>query len=123
MTHTSLNLLLIGILLALTSCTDNRIRTSFFTQGGCEDCQRYIEEILSSQKGVDSVSWNYQTSMTEVVFDTTRISEDELQQILSKNGFSTTFFEADTSRQKDLPECCTQSVNRSLLTPGGVHGH
>lgn len=117
-----LSVLFILSLLLLTSCTDNRVKTRFFTQGACADCQNFIEDILSSQKGVDSVRWNYQTSMAEVVFDTTRTSESELQQALAKGGFSTAFYEADSANFGNLPECCRSSSSRKLI-PKGIHGH
>ncbi|MCI4670261.1 MAG: cation transporter [Bacteroidia bacterium] len=113
--------LLIGLFL-FSSCTDHRIKTKFFTQGGCEECQAIIEEALKKTKGVDSVSWDFETSLTTIVFDTTKTNESKLQQLVAKKGFNTTYFDADVEAAKALPECCTKVIERSLI-PKGIHGH
>ncbi len=110
------------LMLLLSSCTEHRVKSRFFTQGGCEECKLLIEEALEKMSGVDSVAWSYQTSLTTVIFDTTRTNEEDLQKALAKKGFETAYFPADTEAQKNLPPCCTKNINRSLIPPG-IHGH
>lgn len=111
-----------GIALLLSSCTDNRVQTVFFTEGSCSECKKHIEKILSDVNGVRDAFWNPSTSQTNVVFDTTRTNESMIQKALAKGGFNTMYFEADTQAAKLLPACCRKVIEKKLIPEGGVHG-
>ena len=110
------------LFIGLSSCTDHRVQTKFFTQGSCEECKTYIESALKGKRGISEVEWDFSTSLTSVVFDTSKTSESTIQQELAKAGFSTMYFEADTHAQRDLPDCCKELSRRNLV-PKGIPGH
>ena len=101
------------LLLGLIACQEPT-RVSFFTQANCEECNGLIQAELKKLPGVDSVGWDFETSLTTVKYFPDKISEDQLQEALSKTGFETQFYPADDSAQALLPECCRQPIDRKL---------
>ncbi|MEO1585712.1 MAG: heavy-metal-associated domain-containing protein [Bacteroidota bacterium] len=116
---------LFAFFIFLTGCTDNRIQTSFFTQGNCEACKPIIEEAVKKIRGVKEAEWIYESSVTVVVYDTSAVDFKKIQEAVSKVGFETAYFPADAEAKKTLPACCQEATAREIkpfipLPPG--HG-
>jgi len=116
-------IILFSLLLLATSCAGPKEEVSFFTEGNCEDCKALIEAAVKDMSGVESVSWDYETSLTTVIYSLNRTSENQLQEAIAEKGFETQFFPANEDARANLPECCRQKIDRTLksgqsLPPG-----
>ncbi len=117
---------LIGYLLPIiltVGCSGPAEEVMFFTEGNCKECSTHISSALEDLSGVESANWNFETSLTTVMYHPERISEDDLQQALAKAGFKTGYFEPDSAARAALPECCREPITRKLkpgqaLPPG-----
>jgi mercuric ion binding protein len=103
------------------SCTGKTQRVIFFTQGNCEACKPLIEQSLQDLAGVDSVGWDFESSLTTVKYLPHQVSPDQLQQQLARTGFETQFYPADAEAQSKLPACCQESINRKLKERKPAH--
>ncbi len=102
----------IGVLLC-TACGEST-KTSFFVQGNCLDCKPIIESKIQELPGIDSVGWDFESSMLTVKYFASEIAPDMLQQELAKAGFDTQFYPAEAEARKALPSCCQQEIDRKL---------
>lgn len=101
-----------GVLL-LVGCAEST-KTHFFVQGNCEACKEIIEEKINSLEGIDSVGWDYESSILFVKYFASKVAPDQLQQSLSEAGFNTQFYPADEAAKAKLPACCQEEINRKL---------
>jgi copper chaperone CopZ len=110
------------VMTLFAGCGGETDQLTFFTEGNCEACGGLIQEVLEAQAGIESANWDYQTSLTTVVFEVGEIDEEAIQQALAKAGFRTGYFEPDPAAREALPACCQESVARKLQ-PTAPAGH
>ncbi len=73
--------------------------------GNCEMCQQRI--ITAAKiKGVQTVSWNIETQMLLVTYDTSRITLGKIEQRIAAAGHDTEHFKAPEGAYKALHKCC-----------------
>jgi periplasmic mercuric ion binding protein len=84
--------------------TDEK-KVKFKVWGNCEMCKKTIESSLDV-KGVKSAVWNQDTKMIDVVFNSAKISEDKLYDLIASSGYDTEKKKASSVAYKALPECC-----------------
>lgn len=79
--------------------------TSFNVAGNCGMCKKRIE---ASVKGpsVSTANWNVKSKIMTVIFDSARISPDQLQKKVAAVGHDTDKFTADQAVYDGLPGCC-----------------
>lgn len=73
--------------------------------GNCGMCKSRIEKALNVE-GVESAEWNKDTKMATVVFNSEKISEDKLHQLVSEVGHDTETVTAKYETYSKLHGCC-----------------
>lgn len=76
--------------------------------GNCEMCQQRITT-AAKIKGVQTVSWNMETQMLVVTYDSSKITLDKIEQRIAAAGHDTEHFKAPESAYKALHKCCKYS--------------
>ena len=111
--------LLIPLLLGLLACGSEPQKRTFFVEGNCPECGEIIVQTLERSPGVEAASWDFETSQATVTFNPSLTGEEALQEAVAAKGFSTTFFDPDPVARELLPDCCQESIGRSLLQQPG----
>lgn len=73
--------------------------------GNCGMCKSRIEKALNVE-GVESVNWDKETKMASVVFNSEKISEDKLHQLVVAVGHDTEKVTANDETYNKLHGCC-----------------
>jgi len=87
----------------------------FEVHGACGMCKDRIESALD-HKGVKFAEWNKSTQMLKVVFNTKKIQEQKLHELVAKVGHDTSKIKAKDEVYNELPDCC-------LYRDENVHTH
>lgn len=78
---------------------------SFKVYGNCGMCKNRIEKSVKLE-GVTSAVWNAETKEMVVTYDSTKISNDDIQKKIASVGHDTDKFSAEDKVYKKLPGCC-----------------
>lgn len=78
---------------------------SFKVSGNCEMCEMRIES-AAKLKGVQSASWNAETQLLTVKFDSEKVALEAIQQKVAKSGHDIEAFLAPDITYNGLPKCC-----------------
>ena len=73
--------------------------------GNCAMCKMRIETALDS-KGIKTASWDKTTKELNVVYNSSKITEQEIHQIIASVGHDTDKVKAKDEVYADLPFCC-----------------
>lgn len=73
--------------------------------GNCGQCKKHIETSLTVN-GVEKADWDKKTKILTVTYDTSKITNDQIQKNVAAAGYDTEKFKADDKAYKDLEECC-----------------
>ena len=102
-------LLIIGILcIGISSEAQEKnknAKISFEVNGICEMCKERIESTLDV-KGVTFASWSEETHICNVTFNSNKISEKEIHQLLAAKGHDTPICRASDEAYNNLHHCC-----------------
>lgn len=104
----SLLFIQIGILFSTTSVAQEKKKVetvSFKVEGICMMCKERIENALSV-KGVKKASWDKDSKICEVVYNTKKISEEELHKLLNEAGHDTERKTASKEQYSKIHACC-----------------
>jgi Cu(I)/Ag(I) efflux system membrane fusion protein len=82
------------------------IHTSFTVSGNCDMCKERIEKAALSVNGVANATWNADTKMIFLDYDSNKTDKVTIQKEIAKVGHDTELFKADDVTYKSLPECC-----------------
>jgi Cu(I)/Ag(I) efflux system membrane fusion protein len=93
-----------GIL--LSSCSSKDSKAEFYVRGNCGMCQERIETTLKGTKGVSSATWNVESKMASVSYDSTVISAAKLEEVVANAGHETKKATTPAAVHDALPECC-----------------
>ena len=74
--------------------------------GNCVMCQERIEEAAYTVAGVKHASWNKDSKIFTMHFDSSKTSKEKVSKQISKIGHDTEMHEAADSAYGDLPSCC-----------------
>jgi copper chaperone CopZ len=77
----------------------------FKVYGNCGMCKSRIEKALKVD-GVESAKWNKDTKMATVVFNSDKISIDQLHQFVAEVGHDTEVITAKDETYDKLHGCC-----------------
>jgi periplasmic mercuric ion binding protein len=78
---------------------------AFKVLGNCEMCKETIESSLKVD-GIKMADWNKDTKMMNVVFDSTKITLDQIKKNVAAVGYDTENYRGDDKAYAGLPECC-----------------
>lgn len=77
----------------------------FKVYGNCGMCKTRIEKALKVD-GVESATWDKDTKMAKVVFNSDKISVDKLHQLVAEVGHDTEMVKAEDKTYDKLHGCC-----------------
>jgi copper chaperone CopZ len=106
----SLMLIMAFAFMQLTSIAQSEISVKteiaeFKVYGNCGMCKSRIEKALKVD-GVESAKWDKDTKMTNVVFDSDKITIDQLHQLVAEVGHDTEMIKAEDETYNKLHNCC-----------------
>jgi mercuric ion binding protein len=93
-------LLVSGSALAQTS------EVTFWVNGICGMCEKRIESALINSSGVKFADWDNQTSQVKVAYNSKKITEQKLHEILAGAGHDTQKVRAKDEDYAKVPGCC-----------------
>lgn len=92
----------------------NKKTVSFKVSGNCEECKDRIEKSLKL-KFIYKANWNIETSVLKVSFDSVKITQKNIQQILVDIGHESNGFNVKNEVYDSLPECCKYTKSKPIL--------
>ncbi|MBS1731225.1 MAG: TonB-dependent receptor [Bacteroidetes bacterium] len=94
-----------GMLLTIQGASQNADTVHFKVSGECIQCKHRIEKALKIQ-GITYADWNISTKKLEVIYDSTRISFESINDKIAAVGHDTELKKAKDDVYKALPDCC-----------------
>ena len=103
----SLYYILFFLSLGLFSCkTQTAEKTEMFkVWGNCEKCKATIESSIAVD-GVTEKKWDAESTLMTVKFDTTKITLDDIQQLIAKSCYDNDGYYGDDYAYGKLQDCC-----------------
>ena len=100
----------LGLLMLLTlglSAFAQDIKTEKFrVSGNCDMCKARIEKAAKSVEGVKSATWDKETKMAEVTFDSKKTDIHKVHMAIARAGHDTDMHKASDETYDKLPGCC-----------------
>jgi copper chaperone CopZ len=99
--------LFIGLLLLVSgSALAQTSEVTFWVNGVCGMCEKRIESALINSPGVKFADWDNQTSQVKVAYNSKKITEQKLHEILAGAGHDTQKVRAKDEDYAKVPGCC-----------------
>jgi copper chaperone CopZ len=99
--------LFIGLLLLVSgSALAQTSEVTFWVDGVCGMCEKRIESALINSPGVKFADWDNQTSQVKVAYNSKKITEQKLHEILAGAGHDTQKVRAKDEDYAKVPGCC-----------------
>ena len=83
----------------------NIVTANIKVYGNCSMCKKRIETALD-HKGIKQAVWNSKTKNLEVIFNSSRISQKEIEKLVAAAGHDTDSIKASDEVYATLPFCC-----------------
>jgi mercuric ion binding protein len=101
-------IILIALPFALSGQSKGKknVKATFEVSGTCEMCQKRIQKVAFSIKGVKMANWDIPSHLISVIYDSNKTSLDSLQHTIALAGHDTPLFKATEARYNKLPMCC-----------------
>ncbi len=101
------NFMLLMFTLCAVSLVDAQEKSKEFeVLGNCNGCKKRIEKAANSIEGVASATWNKDTKIMEVAYDSEKTSLEDISKAINEVGHDTKFGKASDSAYEALPGCC-----------------
>lgn len=102
----ALIILLVFSLTQLMSAQSEKNKIAEFkVYGNCGMCKNRIEKALNVE-GVGSAKWDKKTDVINISYNSDKISEEKLHQLIADSGHDTEKFTAEDKVYNSLPACC-----------------
>ena len=99
--------LFIGLLLLVSgSALAQTSEVTFWVNGVCGMCEKRIESALINSPGVKFADWDKETLQVKVAYNSKKITEQKLHEILAGVGHDTQKVRAIDGDYAKLPGCC-----------------
>ncbi len=95
---------------------------SFKVYGNCGMCKKRIEKAALTD-GVSTAMWNKDTKMLTVAYDSTRISNNQIQKNIAAVGHDTENMRAEDTVYDKLPGCCLYERKKEDKNQPADHKH
>jgi periplasmic mercuric ion binding protein len=92
-------------IIALPLFAQKTVKANIHVSGNCFMCKQRIETALD-QPGIKSALWNVETKNLEVVYNSNKISEDRIHEIVAAAGHDTDKQKSSDEVYSKLPFCC-----------------
>lgn len=106
---------MLSLLFASTSLFAKPKTESFKVLGNCGMCKNRIEKAVKVE-GVSKASWDNETRLLTVTYETRKVKAKQLQQLVAAAGHDTEKAKANDAVYEALPGCC--QYDRSGKTSG-----
>lgn len=80
-------------------------KSTITVYGNCESCEKRIEK-AALIKGVKSASWNSDTQLLTIDFDSKTVSISNIEKAIAASGHDTEHEKATDAAYNNLPHCC-----------------
>ena len=87
------------------SAQKNLKTETYKVYGNCEMCKKRIEKTLTDA-GVYRASWDIETKMLSLIYDSLKFTKSKIQKKLAEAGHDTEEFQASDETYNKLPACC-----------------
>lgn len=115
---------LVGMFLLGTSMAFAQAKTEKFeVKGNCGMCKTRIENAVKLVDGVTTASWEQETKMLTVAFDSTKTTVHKVQMAIAKVGHDTPMHIATGEVYNALPGCCKYDRSETKNEDTGHEGH
>lgn len=81
------------------------VSSSIKVFGNCVMCKKRIETVLD-HKGIKKAEWNTKTKQLQVVYNSDKISEQKIHELIASVGHDTDLVKAKEETYASLPFCC-----------------
>lgn len=99
-------ILLLGSTLTFGQNKSGKQEATIKVWGNCGMCESKIEGAAKGLKGVKSADWNRETKMITVVYDSSKVSLEEVSSAIAGVGYDTESHRAEDEVYQNLPGCC-----------------
>ena len=82
------------------------------TTAQCGECKTNIEKALMAEKGVRFAELDIKSKKVKVVYNSKKITPEQLRTVISKVGYDADDIPADTAAVERLKPCCTKDGHR-----------
>jgi len=89
--------------------------------GNCGMCKKRIEKAVKLE-GVKSAIWDADLQALAITYDSTKITNDDIQKKIAAIGHDTDKYSADDAVYKKLPGCCLYD-RKKLANETNDHKH
>jgi periplasmic mercuric ion binding protein len=79
---------------------------SITTSAQCEMCKERIEKALNETPGIKMANLDVETKVVKVVFNSNKISADQIRQAIANTGYDADNVGANEKAYGTLPTCC-----------------
>jgi len=119
----AIKMLMMAVLtiLAVTVLAQSKTE-SFKVFGNCGMCKKRIEKAALTE-GVSSAAWDKDTKIMTVVYDSAKISNDQIQKNIATVGHDTEKMSADDKVYNKLPGCCLYERKKAGTHQPANHKH
>ncbi len=90
----------------MTEKSEGTVSKNAMVAGNCAMCEARITKAAGSVKGVSDVSWDKDTKIMNVSFDSGLTSLEEIEKAVAVAGHDTKNHQAHTDDYGNLPACC-----------------
>lgn len=94
------------MLLAANSAFAQATEVTFWVDGVCGMCEKRIETALLNTPGVRFADWSNETRLVKVAFNTKKLSEQRLHEVVAAVGHDTKKVKAKEEDYAKVHECC-----------------
>lgn len=99
--------LFIGLLLLVSgSALAQTSEVTFWVNGVCGMCEKRIESALINSPGVKFADWDIETLQVKVVYNSKKLSEQKLHEIVAGVGHDTQKVRAEDEDYAKVNGCC-----------------
>jgi len=74
--------------------------------GNCDMCKARIEKAAAALDGVNSATWDKESKVLKVKFNSQKVSNQQIQTAVAMAGHDTQLFSASDKKYAELPGCC-----------------
>jgi len=89
-----------------TFSEDMLVDAEFMVAGKCDMCKSRVELAAMRMEGVSEATWDEETQMMKVKYDSSKHSEDDVMKAMAKVGHDTEKYQSKDITYKNLPGCC-----------------
>ncbi|MCA4893548.1 MAG: cation transporter [Cytophagales bacterium] len=99
-------IIILAVMLSVSVYAQSNVVTaSIKVYGNCSMCKKRIETALD-HKGIKKAEWNSKSKQLEVVYNSSKITELQIHEIVAKVGHDTDKVKAKDETYASLPFCC-----------------